>query len=436
MLPGGGLQQDRFPTVRKGGYDKAAVDEQFVRLSNENQTYRDRLRRMDDDLEQYKRDLAIAREKAQTKPEHEQISERMAEILRIAEEEAKERRAKVDAEVQEIRKKAQEEIAKLRKDAEEHSERIISSARSEATELVGSAKKEAEQLREQAKKEGERRLSEAEARAKKIHDTADRRLATLTATHAEALRRLKDMNSTLDDLLGAEDKAGPLEAGLARGESSGPAPAAKAAEKADGPKGAAPAREQQRPEPQQAGTGQKPGTAGAAKPQAAGNERKPETAKPETVKPDAAKSEAAKPDTAKPETAGSESAQQARPVPFRSQQARPEPADAAQKTGQAGAQPARPERPWATGTPKGNDHSPENTGPAPDEATVRIRPLARPEAAAGDSAPRPPQGVGFAGPAPQGPAQPSADSGDPGVTGVYPRPGMPPAGGEGVQPRP
>src|SRR5699024_3048581 len=98
MLPGGGLQQDRFPTVRKGGYDKAHVDDYYVRMDNQFKDLRERLQRMDDELEQYKRDLAIAREKAQVKPEHEQISERMAEILRIAEEEGKERRSRAEAE--------------------------------------------------------------------------------------------------------------------------------------------------------------------------------------------------------------------------------------------------------------------------------------------------------------------------------------------------
>src|SRR5690625_3979533 len=170
MLPGGGLQQDRFPTVRKGGYDKAHVDDYYVRMDNQFKDLRERLQRMDEELEQHKRDLAIAREKAQTKPEHEQISERMAEILRIAEEEAKERRSRVESEVEEAEKKAKGEISEYRKEAEEHAERIVSSAREEANGMVSGAKKEAEQLRAQAKQDGDRRLSEAEARAKKSEE--------------------------------------------------------------------------------------------------------------------------------------------------------------------------------------------------------------------------------------------------------------------------
>lgn len=393
MLPGGGLQQDRFPTVRKGGYDKAHVDDYFVRTDNQVKSLRERLQRLDDELEQYKRDLAIAREKAQVKPEHEQISERMAEILRIAEEEAQERRSKVESEVKEAEKKAQDEIAKYRKDAEEHAERILSSARSEAHSMVDSAKKESDQLREQAKQEGERRLNEAEARAKKIHDTADRRLATLTATHAEALRRLKDMHSTLADLVAAEDKAGALESGLSRDE-----------------------------------------VAAASAP-----------AKPAPAKPAAA--------AKAPERA----AEPSRPQP------RPEAAAPA---------PAKP----APDAPGDKDEATTKLPPLqqqPDEATVRIRPVAKPEQTGQDpagnsspkdqaqSAPRPPQGARFTGPAPEGdqkpqpgpqqgqagPQQPQSgpqqgqkgqeQGGDPGITGIYRHPesghNQPPKGEDGVR---
>jgi hypothetical protein len=408
MLPGGGLQQDRFPTVRKGGYDKAHVDDYYVRMDNQFKSIRERLQRMDDELEQYKRDLAIAREKAQVKPEHEQISARMAEILRIAEEEAKERRSKVETEVKEIEKGAQEEIAKHRKDAESHAERIVSSARAEAHEMVSAAKQESDQVREQAKQEGDRRLGEAEARAKKIHDTADRRLATLTATHAEALRRLKDMHSTLADLVEAEDKAGALETGLSREDAVTPAAEHK---------------------PAQAG----PAAAAKPAPKAAGPEA--EKPRPEQVRSEA--SQAVKPDAgAKPESG---------------------------PKAESGPKPAPEQKDEAT-----TKLPPLQQGT--DQATVRIKPVIRPDqadqagpkAAGGPqeegaqggsdagSAPRPPQGARFTGPAPDGPqaqqAQPGqqtkapagdAAGGDPGITGVYRRPetgqNQPPSGDDGVR---
>ncbi|WP_017613001.1 ATP synthase F0 subunit B [Nocardiopsis salina] len=378
MLPGGGLQQDRFPTVRKGGYDKAHVDDYYVRMDNQFKDLRERLQRMDEELEQYKRDLAIEREKAQVKPEHEQISERMAEILRIAEEEAKERRSRVESEVEEAEKKAKDEVSKYRKEAEEHAERIVSSAREEATEMVAGAKKEAEQLREQAKKEGDRRLSEAEARAKKIHDTADRRLATLTATHAEALRRLKDMHSTLADLVEAEDKAGALETGLSREEtvSEPEAPAKPGSEKGQSKKGAE----------------------GSGKPEQ-GRGKPAESAEPA--------------DSAKP----AEPAEKA------------DAAQAAEKTAPSGKD--------ADG--EQGDEPTAKLSPAPqeaDEATVRIKPAQQSgegQGGQGESkgpqAAAPPQGARFSGPAPEGAEAPEktgqdtgADSGDPGITGIYRRP--------------
>ncbi len=382
MLPGGGLQQDRFPTVRKGGYDKAHVDDYYVRMDNQFKDLRERLQRMDEELEQYKRDLAIAREKAQTKPEHEQISERMAEILRIAEEEAKERRSRVESEIEEAEKKAKGEVSQYRKEAEEHAERIVSSAREEANGMVSGAKKEAEQLRSQAKQDGDRRLSEAEARAKKIHDTADRRLATLTATHAEALRRLKDMHSTLADLVAAEDQAGALETGLSREDT--PEPEAAEPEQGPGRKG-----------------GEK---AGSGKPVKSEHGRD----KPAEEAVSAGSAEDGEPaETEK-------SAESEKPA----EAAVPEEKDGKPADGQEGLEPTAKLSPV-----------PEE----PDESTVRIKPAQKPEEDKGEqgdpkgpqAASGPPQGARFDGPDPEGSepqGQGAQERGDSGVTGIYRQP--------------
>lgn len=177
------LREDAFPTVRKGGYDKRQVDDFVVRNHNQLRDLQERLARAHDELEQLRRELAEAKAKAAVKPEHEQISERLANILRIAEEEASDKRAQVDKEVKEIRAKAEEEAKAKIKSAQEQADRIVNGARDEAKELLTSTKKEAERLREEAAKEAERKLNEAEARANKIHEVADRRLKRLVATH-------------------------------------------------------------------------------------------------------------------------------------------------------------------------------------------------------------------------------------------------------------
>lgn|GEM_PF-2866947 len=215
------LREDAFPTVRKGGYDKRQVDDFVVRNHNQLRDLQERLARAHDELEQLRRELAEAKAKAAVKPEHEQISERLANILRIAEEEAADKRAQVDKEVKEIRAKAEEEAKAKIKSAQEQAERIVNGARDEAKELLTSTKQEAERLREEAAKEAERKLNEAEARANKIHDVADRRLKRLVATHGEAVRRLNDMRDTLAELLKAEAKAGALDAGLKRSDFEG-----------------------------------------------------------------------------------------------------------------------------------------------------------------------------------------------------------------------
>ncbi|WP_017603077.1 coiled-coil domain-containing protein [Nocardiopsis alkaliphila] len=391
MLPGGGLQQDRFPTVRKGGYDKAHVDDYYVRMDNQFKDLRERLQRMDDELEQYKRDLAIAREKAQVKPEHEQISERMAEIIRIAEEEAKERRSKVDAEVKEAQKKAEAEITKHRKDAEEHAERIVSTARTEANEMVAGAKKEAEQLREQAQREGERKLNEAEARAQKIHDTADRRLATLTATHAEALRRLKDMHSTLADLVTAEDRAGALESGLSREETT--------TARAENPKGEDKAS-QTRPQQGKASQGQAP----EGKAAATANAERNKSAGPRTPGADEQGQEQATTRIPPLQQESDEATVRIKPVPKAEQAEQGESAEQG----------------------KGEDAGPKAGTPQPPQGAR----FSGPAPGTSQQAPSGPQQ------APSGPQQAPTDTGDPGVTGIYRRPEgpqQPSTGDEGVR---
>lgn len=227
----GFVKQEAFTTVKKG-YDKQQVDEYIWRNHNQLRDSQERLSRSEDEIERMRRDLAEAKEKASVKPHHEQVSERMNAILRIAEEEADSKRAQVEEEIQRIREESTKDSKRLVKDAEAHAERILGSAREQAQELVTSAKQESEQLRAQAQQEADRVLAEAEQRAQRIHDTADHRLATLTATHTEAVRRLNDMRATLGDLLDAESSAGPLEAGLEKGPGAGttkPPSVAKAA---------------------------------------------------------------------------------------------------------------------------------------------------------------------------------------------------------------
>ncbi|GLU47316.1 hypothetical protein [Nocardiopsis ansamitocini] len=375
------LREEAFPTARKG-YDKHQVDDFVVRNHNQIRDLQERLARAHDELEQLRRQLAEAKAKAVVKPEHEQISERLANILRIADEEASDKRSKVDKEVGDIRASAQEESQAKVKDAQEHAERIVGSARDQANELVTSAKQEAEQLREQAKEESERKLADSEARATRIHETADRRLATLTATHGEAARRLSDMRDTLTELLQAETKAGPLDNGLSRADFG--------TETADGDeaKDAKDAKDAKEAKPQQ--------------PKAEGAKPSAPSAPPAPTAPAAVKDEAA--------------AKNEQPAPQRPAPAKPQPAQNA---------PARP-------APADADEATIKLNPD-DEATARISPEDTKAAAeqSGPSSqpvrqnPQRPQGFRYSGPAPTPTEEPTAQMppiNDPGMTGIYRHP--------------
>ncbi|QVQ50580.1 hypothetical protein J4H86_16945 [Spiractinospora alimapuensis] len=383
----GFVKQEAFTTVKKG-YDKQQVDEYIWRNHNQLRDSQERLSRSEDEIERLRRDLAEAREKATVKPHHEQVSERMNAILRIAEEEADSKRAQVEEEIQRIREESTKDSKRLVKDAEAHAERILGSAREQAQELVTSAKQESEQLRAQAQQEADRVLAEAEQRAQRIHDTADHRLATLTATHTEAVRRLNDMRATLGDLLDSESSAGPLEAGLEKGPG--------------------------------AGTTKPPSVAKAATPSGG---TKPPAGKPvattEPPKGAPAGGAAPKNDKAAGPAAGAGKADGAGAA------SKPDKAEKADKAEDAG----KPDKPEASAAPATDE---EIEGPS----TVRLG--VGPQASAVRNGPPRPQGFRYDAPSPEQDGAPKADApadapesedpqtvvlgADSGITGVYTRP--------------
>ncbi|PSK99524.1 hypothetical protein CLV63_103249 [Murinocardiopsis flavida] len=404
------LRRDAFTTVRKGGYDKDQVDEYVVRNHNQIRDLQERLARAHDELEQLRRDLANAKEQAAVKPEHEQISERMAEILRIAEEEAKDKRSKVGREAEEIRNKAQGDAQKRMKDAEEHAERVIKSARNEAQEMLSTSKTESDQVRNQAKEESERRVADADARAKKINTTADRRLATLTATHNEAVRRLTDMRVTLAELLEAETNSGPLDPGPA------PIPEDNAAPAQPGtpakPAASAPSAGRQARPAQQApaGTGPQP-------PQPPQNGTGPQAPQHAGTGPHAAQTGGGPQQGAQAPARGGNAA-----GPAKGPQPKPAAAKPEQQPKPAAAKPEQPKQGPAKPAPA------KGAAPEVDDTTVNLEPgqITAEQARASDTpqqqgrpAPNRPQGFHYNGPAAD---EDPTIANDPGITGMYQRP--------------
>jgi cell division septum initiation protein DivIVA len=282
--------EDAFE-MQMRGYSRRQVDEFIARCRSQIRDLEQRLARSLDDSEELRRDLATARQQALgAKPAHEEVSERIAQILKLADDEARSQKAKADDDIAKQREDAQRDVDRARAEAREQAERMltaaqeqaeraITSARAEADKTLTAARTEAENTTTEARKKSEAVLASAKAQAKKaldeatarataIHDGAERRLNLLSTRHGETIKRLTDILDGVSSLVAAETARPSLEdevdqatakAISASAESAGaPRPAGPAGQ--GGP--AAPARPNGQSAPRQAG--QQPATATVA----------------------------------------------------------------------------------------------------------------------------------------------------------------------------
>jgi cell division septum initiation protein DivIVA len=229
--------EDAFEIQRRG-YSRRQVDEFIARTRSQIRNLEQRLARALAEGEQLRRDLAAARQHAlDAKPAHEEVSERIAQILKLAEDEAKSQKAMTTEETARQRNDAQAYAERIRSEArgqaermltatQEQAERAITSAQAEADKTFNQARAEADKTFNQARAEAERMttearkkaenvlaaataqakkaLDEATARATAIRDGAERRLDLLSTQHAETIKRLSDILDSVSTLVTAE----------------------------------------------------------------------------------------------------------------------------------------------------------------------------------------------------------------------------------------
>jgi cell division septum initiation protein DivIVA len=219
-------QEDAFEIQRRG-YSRGQVDEFIAQTRSQTRDLEQRLARSLAEGEQLRRDLAVARQHALgAKPVHEEVSERIAQMLKLAEDEAESKKAVTTEEiarqrndaqayVERIRSEARENAQRMLTAAQEEAERAITSARAEADKTFNQARAEAERMTTEARKKAENVLAAAKAQAKKaldeatarataIHDGAERRLNLLSTQHAETIKRLSDILDSVSALVTAE----------------------------------------------------------------------------------------------------------------------------------------------------------------------------------------------------------------------------------------
>ncbi len=230
-------QEDTFEKEMRG-YSRRQVDEFVARSRSQTRDLEEQLSRSLDEIERLRLELSSARQAAGGKPAYEEISERMGQILKLADDEAKAQKNRAQDEISKVRSEAKQETEKFRAEAREQSDRMLSAAQEQAEHAIASARTEAEKTRTSARSEAERsiaeahkqsehavatakaqakqQLDEATARATAIHDGAERRLNLLTSRHTEAIRRLTEIRDVVTTLVAGEAARGSMEEEVAK----------------------------------------------------------------------------------------------------------------------------------------------------------------------------------------------------------------------------
>src|ERR1700745_4011532 len=198
--------------VQMRGYSRRQVDEFVARSRSQTRDLEERLSQSLDATEPARLDLTAGRRDRAGKPAHEEISERVGQILKLADDEAKAQRGRALDEISKQREDAKKEAERHRTEAREQTERMLTAAQEQSENAIAAARSEAEKLRNSARiesepalsdatKEAEAKLASAKTQAKQmldeatmrataIHDGAERRLNLLTSRHTETMRRL------------------------------------------------------------------------------------------------------------------------------------------------------------------------------------------------------------------------------------------------------
>src|SRR5215470_14746553 len=225
------------------GYNRQQVDNYVAWRAGQVRELENRLSQSLAETERVRVELGEARQSA-VRPAHEEISERVGQILKLAADEAKADRERGAADANELREAATAETDKLRAEAkqetdrlkaeaqdraermltaaQEQADRAVAAARTEADETVSSARASAEQTIADANSHAEntvstalaqakQQLDEATARATAIHDGAERRLNLLISRHTETVRRLTEIRDVVTGLVSGEVARGSLE---------------------------------------------------------------------------------------------------------------------------------------------------------------------------------------------------------------------------------
>jgi hypothetical protein len=138
------LGHDGQFALERRGYSRMQVDEAVAQLRLEMRGLQDGRRDLEDRLsqaldenERLKLELSAARSSG--RPPHEEISERIGQILKLADDEAKSQRSKADDEIAKLRSEAQADTTKMRAEAKADTDRSRAEAHEQAERMLSAA---------------------------------------------------------------------------------------------------------------------------------------------------------------------------------------------------------------------------------------------------------------------------------------------------------
>ncbi|MGZ4602948.1 MAG: hypothetical protein ACXV0U_05045 [Kineosporiaceae bacterium] len=223
--------ENLFETVFKG-YAKRQVEDYIAWLQEQVSAAKAELTDARRELAGAREDLVSTREQLQTRPQHEEVSVRMSQILRLAEEEAQQERdqaaqqagsvlEQARGEARSALEAAQESAAEIVRTARRECDDELAAARAEANRLVETARRQAEATLSDSRDRAQRALADADRRTEQITALQQRRLAAVLAAHEDAVNRLETVRGVIGEVLvqdreqgdpGADVDASPLPA--------------------------------------------------------------------------------------------------------------------------------------------------------------------------------------------------------------------------------
>lgn len=178
------LNQELFDSAVRG-YNKRQVNDHVIRLQRRVRDLEDHLTRAIESEEQAHAELAEAQGVPAPKPVHEEVSERLSQILKLAAEEAEQARVKAENEIAYKRQTSEREMAALVRDSRAEAEAMVRDAREEAESLVQEAQDKATRLVADAQDEAETSVRNAQERSGSLLRDARERSETMLTDSRE-----------------------------------------------------------------------------------------------------------------------------------------------------------------------------------------------------------------------------------------------------------